>query len=186
MTTIYAAALRNYEAAATVLTALQSNRTDLLAEAHSALLGRPKLALTGGYNTVTDALAVCLPNGTRCDVLPTVGDLGAIELRGGDQQWMTIESPLPVSAALSSKCYVECRLMTETPLVADVFLRSFNQAGEAQDTGHVEWRIMRDSVSLCCLPLPEVDDTLSARRIIIHLRQPSPRLILSGLAVTLV
>ena len=45
MTTIYAAAVRNYEAAAAVLTALQSNRLDLVAEVHAAMVGRPKLSL---------------------------------------------------------------------------------------------------------------------------------------------
>lgn len=186
MTTIYAAALRNYEAAASVLTALQSSRIDLLAEARSALVGRPKLALTGGYNTVTPALGICLPNGTRCDVMATPDDLRAVELRGAGQQWMTLETPLPDSSKLASKCFIECNLAAETPLVADVFLRSFDEDGSTEDSGHVEWRIMRDSLSLCSLPLPQVSDGNTARRIIIHLRQPASRLILGGLAVTLV
>lgn len=186
MTTIYAAALRNYEAAASVLTALQSSRIDLLAEARSALVGRPKLALTGGYNTVTPGLGLCLPNGTRCDLLATSDDLGAIELRGAGQQWMTLETPLPQSSALASKCFIECSLATEVPLVADVFLRSFDEAGASEDSGHVEWRIMRDSVSLCTLVLPPVPEGQMGRRIIIHLRQPAARLVLGALAVTLV
>lgn len=186
MTTLYAAALRNYEAAASVLTALQSSRLDLLAEARSALVGRPKLALTGGYNAVTPALGICLPNGTRCDVLALPDEAGAVELRGAGQQWMTLETPLPDSAASLSKCFIECTLSADAPLVADVFLRSFDADGAAKDSGHVEWRIMRDSVSLCSLSLPEGGEDAAGRRIIIHLRQPASRLILGGLAVTLV
>ena len=186
MTTIYAAALRNYEAAASVLTAIQSSRVDLLAEARSALLGRPKLALTAGYNTVAPGLAICLPQGTRCDLVPTPDDLNAVELRGGGQQWMTIETPLPVSSKPATKCFIECNLAAETSLVADVFVRSFDEDGSARDSGHVEWRIMRDSMSVCRLALPEPQDNETERRIIIHLRQPAGRLILGGLAITVV
>jgi hypothetical protein len=184
MPTIYAAALRNFEAAASVLTALQSGRLDLLTEARSALLGRPKLVLTGGYNTVTPALGICLPNGTRCDIMAPSSELDTVELRGTDQQWMTIETPLPASPA--SKCFIECRLASETPLVADVFLRSFAEDGTAQDSGHFEWHIMHDCVSLCRLMLPETPDSKVERRVIIHLRQPASRLVLSSLAITLV
>ena len=77
MTTIYAAAVRNYEAAAAVLTALQSNRLDLVAEVHAAMVGRPKLSLSGGYNTVTAAFGACVPGGTRCDVLPMPSNCAA-------------------------------------------------------------------------------------------------------------
>ncbi|MFT4012592.1 MAG: hypothetical protein QM682_04135 [Paracoccus sp. (in: a-proteobacteria)] len=185
MTTIYAAALRNYEAAASVLTALQSSRIDLLAEARSALVGRPKLGLAGGYNNITPAFGTCLPSGTRCDVLAASDDINAIELRGAGLQWMTLEAPLFETSDPVSKCFIECNALAELPLVADVFLRSFGEDGEVRDSGHTEWRIMRDSVSLCSLSLPEPAEGDQGRRIIIHLRHPAPRLLLSALALTL-
>lgn len=186
MTTLYAAAVRNFEAAASVLTALQSARIDLLAEAGNALIGRPKLGLSGGYNTITPAFGACLPNGLRCDILPGTDGERSIELRGAGLQWMTLEAPLPDSSAIASKCFIECSASAEAPLVADVFLRSFDDSGKVSDSGHLEWRIMRDSVSLCCLELPEPDEDTTARRVIVHLRQPPARVLLANLALTLV
>lgn len=186
MTTLYAAAVRNFEAAASVLTALQSARIDLLAEASAAMVGRPKLGLSGGYNNITPAFGACLPNGLRCDILPGTDSEGSVELRGAGLQWMTLEAPLPDSSAVASKCFIECNASAETPLVADVFLRSFDETGKVSDSGHLEWRILRDSVSLCCLELPEQDEDTTARRVIVHLRQPPARLLLASLALTLV
>lgn len=186
LTTLYAAAVRNFEAAASVLTALQSARIDLLDEARSAMVGRPKLGLTGGYNAITPAFGACLPDGMRYDILPGTDGETAIELRGAGLTWMTLEAPLPDGAEPATKCFIECIAGADTPLVADVFLRSFDEDGQVQDGGHREWRITRDALSLCCLELPEPDEGTSGHRVIIHLRHPPARLLLSGLAITLV
>ena len=41
-------------------------------------------------------------------------------------------------------------------------------------------------MSLCSLDLPAADEEATGRRVIIHLRQPAQRLVLSGLALTLI
>ncbi|MDS9466199.1 hypothetical protein RGQ15_01215 [Paracoccus sp. MBLB3053] len=185
MTTIYSAAVKSYQAAADVLVALQEGRMDLVPEINAALVGRPKLALSGGYNAITNTFGACLPDGTRCDVLGST-EGNTVELRSSGLNWMTLEATLPSKFETATRCYVECEAGSDFPLVADVFVRNFAKDGSVEDAGHVEWHIRPGSLSLCRIDLPEFDEAAAERRVIVHLRQPSHRLLIGGLCVTLV
>ncbi|MFG6082530.1 hypothetical protein ACEUZ9_003178 [Paracoccus litorisediminis] len=181
--TLYEAAMRNFQAAADILEALQSTRLDLVGEARSGLIGRPRLALSGGYNDVTPTFGACLPTNGRAELL--IADSGTgVELRCTGIDWLTLEGTLaePVPAEL---CYIEMQVTSDRPQIADVFLREFIEDGSVRDSGHLECHLDLDAVSVCKLPLPEIEDDVTSRRVIIHLRQPAARLILDRLAITL-
>jgi len=183
LTTIYDAAMRNFMAAADILEALQATRLDLLSEARTGLVGRPRLGLGGGYNNVTPNFGACLPTNGRAEILSAEGGAG-IELRGTGAEWMTLEGTLNTRAP-AELCYVEMQATADRPLVADLFLREFLDDGSVRDIGHQECHVETGNVAVCKLELPELADDVTGRRIIAHLRQPASRIILDRLAVTL-
>lgn len=174
--------MRNFRAAADILETLQSTRLDLLGEARSALIGRPRLALGGGYNDVTPAFGACLPIRGKAEILATDG--GGLELRCNDADWLTLEGTL-LSEVVAETCYVEMQVSADRPLVADVFLREFVEGGSARDTGHRECQLAVGAISVCKLDLPEPQEGVAGRRVIVHLRSPAARLILDRAAITL-
>ncbi|MTH63070.1 hypothetical protein [Paracoccus shanxieyensis] len=183
MTTIFDAAMRNFRAAADILEALQATRLDMVAEARSGLVGRPRLGLAGGYNNVTPNVGVCLPTSARAEFLMAENASG-VELRCTGADWMTLEGTLPAEAPMT-QCYLEMQVSAERPVVADVFLREFLEDGSVRDAGHRECQMTVGAVTVCMLNLPEASDDTVGRRVIVHLRQPAPRMILDRLAVTL-
>jgi hypothetical protein len=72
------------------------------------------------------------------------------------------------------------------PTVSDVFLREFTHAGDSRDSLQREWHLGTEAAALCQLELPEADDDVAHRRIIIHLRQPPLRFVLRSLALTVI
>ncbi len=183
MTTLYEAAMRNFRAAADVLEALRSARVDLLGEARNGLTGRPRLALRGGYNDVTSAFGACLPASGRAEILGAE-DGAAVELRCTGADWLTLEGTLSDDGT-AELCYVEMEVGSDRPMVADVFLREFVMDGSVRDSGHREVHLAPGAATVCKLALHDVADDVTGRRVIIHLRQPAPRVILERLAVTL-
>lgn len=183
MTTLYDAAMRNYRAAADILEALQSNRVDLIGEVRSGLIGRPRLALRGGYNDVTSSFGACLPASGRAEILGTESGLG-VELRCSGADWLTLEGTLAEKGP-AELCYVEMQVTSDRPLIADVFLREFVEDGSARDSGHRECHLNLGTVTICKLALPRMADDVTGRRVIVHLRHPAARVILDRLAVTL-
>lgn len=183
MTTLYAAAVRNFRAASDVLETLQSNRQDLVNEARAGVVGRPRLGLNGGYNDVTAAFGLCLPSGGRAELMAAETGPG-IELRSSSAEWMTLEGnlPLPLAAEL---CHIEMRADAGRPIFADVFLRQIGEDGSVQDSGHCECCLNMGAVTVCKLPVPELAEGASGLRVIIHLRQPASRMFVDLLAITL-
>lgn len=183
MPTLYDAAMRNFRAAADVLEALQSNRVDLLDEARTGLINRPRFALRGGYNDVTPSFGACLPASGQAEFLGMESSVG-IELRSRKADWLTLEGTLTdkVSAEL---CYVEMQVTSDQPLIADIFLREFVEDGSVRDSGHRECHLNLGAATVCKLALPEVADDVTGRRVIIHLRHPGARVVIDRLAFTL-
>ena len=184
MTTIYDSAVRSFEAAAAVLMSLQNQRTNLAAEAGRALDGRPKVLLSEGYNSLARDVGVCIPQDTRAEFARAEGDDG-LEFRTSGLEWMTIEGQLPRDLAAAT-CYLDASVAFPMPAVADVFLREFKRDGSVVDSLHQEWTLGMDAASVCCLTLEEAGDDISARRIIIHLRQPPHRFVIRTLALTVI
>ncbi|SMO97827.1 hypothetical protein [Paracoccus laeviglucosivorans] len=183
MTTIFDAAMRNFRAAADILEALQATRLDLVNEARTGLIGRPKLGLAGGYNNITASFGACLPTSARADVL-MAEDNGGIELRCSGADWMTLEGTLPADMP-AEHCYMEMQVSSDRPVVVDVFVREFLEDGSVRDAGHRECQLVQNSVTVCNLRLPETTGDAVGRRVIVHLRQPAQRMIIDRLAVTL-
>ncbi|MFC3571272.1 hypothetical protein [Paracoccus simplex] len=183
MTTLYEAAMRNFCAAADILEALQSTRLDLVGEARNGLIGRPRLALGGGYNDVTSFFGACLPVSGRAELLAAENGSG-VELRCSSADWLTLEGTL-AGEVITDSCYVEMQLSADRPVIADVFLREFLDGGAVRDTGHRECHLSVGGVAVCKLALPELAEDVTARRVIIHLRHPAARLIIDRLAITL-
>lgn len=183
MTTIYDAAVRNFKAAADVLGALHAARLDLVTEARSWLVGRPRLGLVAGYNDLGELFGACLPGMARAEfLLPESGK--GLELRCAGADWMTLEGALPGETS-AQQCYLEMQVSADRPLIADVFLREFLDGGAVRDSGHRECDLSDGAIKVCALPLPAADADVTGLRIIVHLRQPSQRIIIDRLAVTL-
>lgn len=183
MPTFYDAAMRNFRAAADILESLHSNRVDLLGEARNGLVGRPRVALRGGYNDVTPSFGACLPANGRAELLGMEGG-GGVELRCAGADWLTLEGTLTNQRA-AELCYVEMQATSDRPLIADIFLREFVEDGSVRDSGHRECRLDLGAATVCKLALPEVAEDVTGRRVIIHLRHPAARVVLDRLAVTL-
>ena len=184
MTTLYDAAMRNFQAAADILVSLQSSRLDLIGEARTGLISRPRLSIRAGYNDVTPFFGVCLPTSGQAEII--AGESGkGIELRCSSADWMTFEGTLPRSLSTES-CYVEIQASSGRPMVADVFVRDFIEDGATRDSGHRECHIAMDAVTICKLELAEKADDVTGRRVILHLRHPTSRLILDRLAITMI
>lgn len=182
MNTIYDSAMRSFRAAADILEALQSTRIDLVKEARTGLVGRPRLNLGGGYNDVTPSFGACLPGSGRAEIL--AGEGSALELRCSGSEWMTLEGTISPDVPATS-CYIEMQVSADRPIVADVFLREFRDDDTVFDSGHREVHLEQAEVSVCRVALPEAEPDVTGRRIIIHVRQPSVRMVLDRLAVTL-
>ncbi|MFD1911348.1 hypothetical protein ACFSGJ_03860 [Halodurantibacterium flavum] len=182
--TIYDTALRNFEAAAAILTSLQAGRINLAEEAVDALVGKPKLLLAEGYNDIGKSFGVCLPGGKKAELIPQEGETG-LDLRAGSSMtWMTLEGAIPAQST-ATQCYLEIEAEGESSIVADVFVRELTPGG-AVDGPLNEWRIPSDGMTVFRLAMPESSEgTTNPRRIIVHLRQPPRRIILRRLAMTL-
>ena len=184
MTTIYDVAMRNFKAAADMLEALQFTRLDLVQEARNALIGRPRFAFAGGYNDVSPMFGACLPGSGRGELLiPDSG--GGVELRCSGTDWMTLEGAISAQIPVD-ECYLEIQAASDRLLVADVFIRELLQDGTVRDSGHRECHVADGGISVCRLPVPEMAEDVTGRRVIVHLRHPAQRLVIDRLAVTLI
>ncbi|ODT61556.1 MULTISPECIES: hypothetical protein [Paracoccus] len=184
MVTIYDSAVRSFEAAAAVLMSLQSCRTNLAAEAGRALDNRPKVILSAGYNSLTSSVGICMPEDARAEFSRSDDDDG-LEFRTSGLNWMTIEGLVPAEIDAAT-CYLDAAVSFPAPTVADVFLRDFLADGGIADSLHQEWALGADRAAVCSLRLPALRSGATARRIIIHLRQPPLRFVIRSLSLTMV
>ncbi|MFC7704795.1 hypothetical protein ACFQXB_11375 [Plastorhodobacter daqingensis] len=182
--TIYETAIRNFEAAADILTTLQASRVNMLSQALDSMIGRPKAVLSEGYNDIGLSFGLCLPAGKRGDLLKGSEEDTSVEIRTSGISWMTLEGVVPANT-VAGQVYLEIEAQGESTVVADVFIREI-RAGAAVDGPLHEWRISPDGVSVFKLALPESDEPGAvSRRVIVHLRQPPRRLVLRRFAMTL-
>lgn len=183
MVTIYDQAVRNFQSAAGLLMSLQACRTVLSGDAAAVLDGRPKALLSEGYNSLSARFGICIPQDARAEyAAPDLGE--GLEFRTSGLTWMTLEGRVEAREACS--CYLDADTVLPAPTIADVFLREFLSSGEIRDSQQCEWHLGTDSAALCQLDLPEAEDEVAHRRIIIHLRQPPLRFVLRGLSMTVI
>lgn len=183
MVTIFDNAVRNFQAAAELLMALQDRRMVLTADAGAQLEGRPKALLSEGYNSLSQRFGMCIPQDSRAEYMLPEDGVG-VEIRNSGLTWMTMEGLVGESGACA--CYLDADAVFPAPTIADVFLREFTEAGEIRDSLQREWHLGGDSTALCLMHLPEAGEDVAHRRVIIHLRQPPLRFTIRKLAMTLV
>jgi hypothetical protein len=184
MPSIHDSAVRNFEAAAALLMALQKQRINLVSEVMSGLVGKPKVLLTAGYTALTPMFGICVPGDARAEVSKAVEKDG-LDLQNSGLNWITFESRL-AKLVNEMTCYLDMRADFPAPVVADVFLREFKDDGGMVDTLHQEWNLGADRASLCKIGLPKVPSGVTERRIIVQLRQPPRRFSIESLALTFI
>ncbi|MFD1913395.1 hypothetical protein [Halodurantibacterium flavum] len=180
MTTLYQAAVRNFDAAAAMLATFGAERFDLKKDLQGTKAGSARSIQMQGFQALGPRFGICLPSDIGALVTPSDQAITVISRTHAD--WMTIELGGP-SLAAAGTCYIEADLRGGSDLVADVFLR--DMTGDQPSDGPVtEWHL-NPELTLLRLPLPVTGGDVQ-RRLIVQLRHPPQELQINRFAVTLI
>jgi len=131
--------------------------------------GGRRTKLKPGFNALAESFAICITQTGAVLVGNSETEPLIIEAEGCD--WLTLEADISI-AEDAELLVLETELFADFPQTVDVFLRVFDDDGQATDLKSEIWAIRADGLSLHTMKVPSDAKEAARCRLVMHVRQP--------------